>query len=742
MLSAATVLSSVPVYAAEDTDTSSAGSTSESSTTEEESGESVTSSSESEDSSSEDESVIASSGSESETTDDSSTDSGSTSDSSEGEETESGDTSSDSETGDESSETSDSDDTDEENTDEETITTTLTSQWLQNSAWSDTTSVSFDGETVTIGSEDSESGLEALSFQLDSIDDSYAGSGVSYSAYVVGDEGSGWQENYDGADVGAAGDNITAVRMSLTGAISDDYSIWYRAYVSGIGWMGWTSDSSETTDSWSGVSYDDIAGTVGLDYNINALQVAILPKDNDGETLDSTDETVDYSYLTTDVVYQAHVQSIGWQDAVSSGEDAGTSGQSLRMEAVRIKAPGISYRTYIQGVGWESDWSESGEVSGTTGQKKRLEAIQIELTGGAENYLDVYYRAHVQKVGWTAWAKNGESAGSSGCSCRMEALEIVIVPKDSEAPDSSGSDVSFTCLKTSDITYSAYVQRKGWTSEVKNGASAGTTGQSLRMEALKISTNVPGLGVTYRSHIQNYGWETKWQTDGGMSGTKGQGLRLEAIELKLTGEAASSLDVYYRVHVQHFGWTDWAKNGESCGSAGFGYRIEAIQIVIRSKAQSAPGNTAIVFHDKNAATASYPQASAELDEVGWSLDSAMTAAAGLKYKSTGISVTASNVSKLASYGFTNSRGDAGVMAACFYQMAEALGYDAHMMYGYLMTTSGEKDEHAWVEIDDYDGEGETRVFDPYYQHVTDNSGFAFTYGTKGTWRYLDASRLN
>ena len=38
-----------------------------------------------------------------------------------------------------------------------------------------------------------------------------------------------------------------------------------------------------------------------------------------------------------DVVYRAHVQNIGWQDWVSNGEKAGTSGQSLRVESVQIR---------------------------------------------------------------------------------------------------------------------------------------------------------------------------------------------------------------------------------------------------------------------------------------------------------------------------------------------------------------------------------------------------------------------
>ena len=75
-----------------------------------------------------------------------------------------------------------------------------------------------------------------------------------------------------------------------------------------------------------------------------------------------------------------------------------------------------------------------------------------------------------------------------------------------------------------------------------------------------------------------------------MSGTEGQSKRLEAIQIKLTEELAEKYDVYYRVHVQTYGWLDWAKNGATTGSMNYSKRIEAIQIVLVKKGESAPAN--------------------------------------------------------------------------------------------------------------------------------------------------------
>ena len=98
----------------------------------------------------------------------------------------------------------------------------------------------------------------------------------------------------------------------------------------------------------------------------------------------------------------------------------------------------IVYSTHIQNIGWQQEVYD-GETSGTTGQSLRLEAIRIRLTGDMEKYFDVYYRVHVQDFGWLGWTKNGEAAGSEGYSYRMEAMEIKILPKGSaEAPDTSG----------------------------------------------------------------------------------------------------------------------------------------------------------------------------------------------------------------------------------------------------------------------------------------------------------------
>lgn len=296
------------------------------------------------------------------------------------------------------------------------------------------------------------------------------------------------------------------------------------------------------------------------------------------------------------ISYQTHVQDYGWQSWKSNGEVSGTVGQSKRLEGINIKLSNINgsieYKTHVQDIGWQ-DWKSNGQMSGTTGQSKRLEAIKVKLSGEAANQYDVYYRVHAQDYGWLDWAKNGESAGTEGYSKRLEGIQIVLVKKGENTPGSTSRPFIYKMIK-----YQTHVQNIGWQGEKADGEISGTTGQSLRLEAIKIqlSSSIDG-GIVYKTHVQDYGWQN-FVANGQASGTSGQSKRLEAIQMQLTGNAMNQYDLYYRVHAQNFGWLGWAKNGESAGTAGYSYRLEGIQIVLVPKGGNAPGSTSKHYYNK------------------------------------------------------------------------------------------------------------------------------------------------
>lgn len=133
-------------------------------------------------------------------------------------------------------------------------------------------------------------------------------------------------------------------------------------------------------------------------------------------------ETPNYNNL---IEYQAHVQSIGWQDKKHGGEIAGTTGQRKRLEALTIKWNGkgkIYFEGHVQNIGWTSKRT-SGEITGTIGEGLRLEAIKIWLEGSDRK---LKYRVHIQSKGWTDWLSEKEIAGTTGESLRIEAIEIKV----------------------------------------------------------------------------------------------------------------------------------------------------------------------------------------------------------------------------------------------------------------------------------------------------------------------------
>ena len=121
------------------------------------------------------------------------------------------------------------------------------------------------------------------------------------------------------------------------------------------------------------------------------------------------------------------------------------------------------------------------------------------------------------------------------------------------------------------IGYQAHVQNIGWQKAVYDGEMAGTTGKSLRLEAIKIDFNKP---VYAKAHIANIGWVDYGKINKNtVIGTTGKGYGIEALQLKG--------DFKYRVHIQDFGWSNWTKADGivTLGSVGLSKHLEAIEII-------------------------------------------------------------------------------------------------------------------------------------------------------------------
>lgn len=160
------------------------------------------------------------------------------------------------------------------------------------------------------------------------------------------------------------------------------------------------------------------------------------------------------------ITYEGHVQNIGWQTPVTVTGDqtditkvpeAGTDGRSLRVEAIKIagvnlpQGASITYEGHVQNIGWQKPVTVTSGTSisnapeaGTHGQSLRVEALKLTLNG-MPGYA-IKYQGHVQNVGWQTpvISENGTpietapEAGTHGRSLRVEALRIEIVKTDTE----------------------------------------------------------------------------------------------------------------------------------------------------------------------------------------------------------------------------------------------------------------------------------------------------------------------
>ena len=416
--------------------------------------------------------------------------------------------------------------------------------------------------------------MEALKIKI--VNNTGITGGIEYQTHV---ESIGWQNyvsNDETAGTTGQGKQIVAIRIRLTGDLANSYDIYYRVHVSDIGWMAWTCN-------------DEAAGTSGFGKQVEAIEIKLVKKG------DEAPDTTGNAYLKPEqnLEYQAHVESIGWQNYVNNGETAGTTGQGKQVEALKVKISNqdldgkIEYQAYVESIGWQSYVSD-GEIAGTTGQGKQVEAIRIRLTGDLANSYDIYYRVHISEIGWMAWTCNDKAAGTVGFSKQVEAIEIRLIKKGDETPEINGDSY---VEKGTDINYSSHVSEIGWQNNVKNGLTSGTTGQGKQIEAIKIAVSSSLAGnITYQTYIEKTGWQNN-VNNGEISGTTGLGRKIETIKISLNGTISSYYDVYYRTHVSNVGWLDWTCNGQPSGSSGIDMAIEAIEIVLVPKGADAPGAT-------------------------------------------------------------------------------------------------------------------------------------------------------
>lgn len=391
----------------------------------------------------------------------------------------------------------------------------------------------------------------------------------------------GWQ----GWSTGRAGTTgralpIEALQIRLTGEAAQKYDIWYRVHATNYGWMDWTSNG-------------ETAGTTGLAYTAQAVQILVLPKGS------AAPGDISRPYVGAGQTVKASGRDLNGKtqaSAVGSNVSVGSasSGSPLSSFGIavsnQIVTGSVLYRTSSPTAGFSS-WTMGGGLSGASSAGLPINTLEMKLEGEMAAKYDLWYRVSLVGNGWLGWASNGASAGTDDALKGINAVQVVLVAKGGSTPGSTnGAFVSASGAAT--LVYQPHITNSGWLPFVTGGATAGTTGKALSLQALRVYVANAGVDgkVEMRVHVAEEGWQ-EWTSTPSFSGTTGKNHAIQAVQLRLTGALADSYDIYYRIHSAEYGWLGWAKNGAAAGTTGINRQAEAIEIVLKAKGEQGPSSS-------------------------------------------------------------------------------------------------------------------------------------------------------
>ena len=285
--------------------------------------------------------------------------------------------------------------------------------YIQNKGWQD--NYTLNGKTSGITSENLM--IQSIRIKLVNEEDL----GVNYS---VKTNDKNWIYSCNNEVCGTTNKSsyIETIRINLTGKNANKYNIFYRTYVSKLGWLSWASNGKE-------------AGSIGLGYGVKGIQIKILPKTSSGPA----DTVMPCKYNLCKVNYKTSTTNSGWGNWYSNGKESNRIGKTVAINGFKLNVSdkryegGVVYKSYIQNKGWQDNVSNR-EVSGDVGTNEKLQAIKINLTGNLSNYYDIYYRVYTEKLGWQDWAKNGEACGTSGYNYSVKSMQIKVIEKCAQSP--------------------------------------------------------------------------------------------------------------------------------------------------------------------------------------------------------------------------------------------------------------------------------------------------------------------
>ena len=389
-----------------------------------------------------------------------------------------------------------------------------------------------------------------------------------------------------------SGINLEALKINLKEEYLNQYNVYYRVKTKGFGWLGWAKNG-------------EVVGSQGYNDYLVGIQIKVINKEQP-----EIQETIP-AFINTQITYQGKVEGKEWQDWLVGGDSLGTEGLGLRLEAMRIKLlntemfgenqANVLYQSHVQNVGWEgkdqqgnddlNKYLKNGAISGTENRGLRIEATQILLQGDIANYFNVYYRTQVENTGWLDWGVNNEQSGSSRYARRIETIQIQLVPKGlseeflAQNPNPSTNKpigVWQSFIEQQSVWYDTHNAYEDWKGENKDGNTVGSAINSI--ESLRIfmdPANTYQGDIFYRVKATNGSWSSV-KTNNAFAGEVGISNRIEAFNVYVEpgSKLEQNFDVYYRALVDGE-WLGYAKNGQVAGYEG--KNITAISIMFVPK---------------------------------------------------------------------------------------------------------------------------------------------------------------
>lgn len=273
--------------------------------------------------------------------------------------------------------------------------------------------------------------------------------GITYQTKLVGNSWQSWKSDGESAGATKGAKKLESFKIKLTG--DETGSVQYQTHVSTVGWTS-TRSNGKT------------AGIAGEKHPVNAIRIAL---------------TGDIS-KTYNVYYRVNTKDTGWQSWKKNGTVAGKASSTCPVRAIQVKLVkkeaasstsstgivGVRYRSNMNKSGWTT-YAANNEAVGVTKKHQRLKAFHVYLDSGAYSG-SIKYRVRLNDGTWKAWKQNGQSSGTYKS---IEALKIKLTGP---------------IAKKYDVVYRVYVHGIGWQRRMRNGEVAGTRGQNLQIESLKI----------------------------------------------------------------------------------------------------------------------------------------------------------------------------------------------------------------------------------------------------------------